>query len=149
VLIGSFFLAPTARALGREGQPFMDHLAGRRRIGVYFPAIAALTVLSGGALYWRDSGGLQLSWIVTPTGLGFTVGAVAGIATFILGGVLVGPSIAAQTAVQNELVASGLPMTDGQRQRLDRADRQMELANRIDLPLIVVAGVMMAVARYL
>jgi uncharacterized membrane protein len=148
-LVGSFFLAPTAKALGREAQPFMDHLANRRRIGVYFPAVAALTVVSGGAMYWRDSGGLQLSWITTPTGLGFSVGALAGIATFILGGLLVGPSIAAQTAVQNELVQSGGPPTEAQHDRLARADRQMRLANRIDLPLIVTAGAMMAVARYL
>jgi uncharacterized membrane protein len=28
-IIGSFFLAPTAKALGQAGQPFMDHLITR------------------------------------------------------------------------------------------------------------------------
>ena len=37
----------------------------------------------------------------------------------------------------------------GQRQRLERADRRMRLAYRIDLPLILLAGLMMAIARYL
>lgn len=148
-IVGSFFLAPTAKALGREAQPFMDHLAKKRRIGVFFPIVAALTVSSGAALYWRDSGGLQLAWITTPTGLGFTIGALAGIATFIGGAVLVGPSLTEQTAVQNELASSGAPATAAQRERLNRADRRMQLANRIDLPLIATAGVMMAIARYL
>jgi uncharacterized membrane protein len=58
-LIGSFFLQPTAQALGPAGQPFMDHLMKRRRLGVFFPIVAALTILAGAALYWRDSGGLQ------------------------------------------------------------------------------------------
>ncbi len=147
-LIGSFLPAPTAKALGRQAQPFMDHLAKRRRIGVYSPIIAALTILSGAALYWRDSGGLQVSWITTPTGLGFSMGALAGIATFIGGAVLVWPNIAAQTAVQNELAISVAAATDVQRGRLARAGRQMQLADRIDRPLIVTAGVMMAVARY-
>jgi hypothetical protein len=148
-IVGSFFLGPTAKALGREGAAFMDHLATRRRMGVFFPIVAMLTVLSGAALYWRDSSGFQLAWITSPTGLGFTLGAVAGISSLVLGFVLVGPSIAAQTAVQKELAASGGPATQAQARTLARADGKMQLANRIDLPLIMLAGLMMAVARYL
>lgn len=33
--------------------------------------------------------------------------------------------------------------------RLDRADRLMRLATRVDLPLILFAGLTMAVGRYL
>jgi hypothetical protein len=39
--------------------------------------------------------------------------------------------------------------TATQRERLDRADRRLKLAGRIDFPLLVVAGLAMAVARYL
>ena len=118
-------------------------------MGVFFPVLAALAILSGAGLYWIYLGGLTLEWIISPTGLGFTIGAVAAIATFVGGFILIGPSIAEQTAVQNELaVAGGEPMP-AQRQRLERADRRMKLANRIDLPLILLAGLMMAIARYL
>lgn len=34
-------------------------------------------------------------------------------------------------------------------ERLERADRRMRLAARIDLPLLLVAGLTMAVGRYL
>jgi uncharacterized membrane protein len=147
-IIGSFFLGPTAEALGRSGQPFMDHLMNRRRMGIFFPVVA-VTVLSGAALYWRDSGGLQAAWITSPSGLAFTIGGVAAIASFIGGLVLVGPSVAEQTAVQNELASGDGVPTEGQRRRLERADRLMRLATRLDLPLILLAGLMMAVARYL
>jgi uncharacterized membrane protein len=148
-IIGSFFLAPTASALGKSGQPFMDHLMNRRRMGVFFPIVAALTILAGAGLYWHDSGGLQADWITSPTGIAYTIGGLAAIISFVGGLVLIGPSIAMQTAVQNELAAGdGLP-TEAQRQRLERADRLMELANRIDLPLIVLAALTMAVGRYL
>jgi uncharacterized membrane protein len=148
-IMGSFFLQPTVKALGPKAQPFMDYLVTQRRLGVFFPVVAGLTILSGAALFWRDSGGLQLSWITTPTGLAFTIGALAGIASFVLGGILIGPSVAEKTSVQNELAASGGEPSEAQRERLVRADRKMELADRIDLPLLVVAGLLMAVARYL
>ena len=148
-IIGAFFLAPTAAALGKAGQPFMDHLMRRRRMGVLFPIIGALTVVAGAGLYWRVSGGLQGSWITSPTGLAFTVGAIAAIASFVLGFVLVAPSVALQSAVGNELAASGGEPSAEQRARLERADRLMRLATRIDLPLLLLAGLTMATARYL
>ncbi len=148
-IVGSFFLGPTAEALGRSGQPFMDHLMNRRRMGIFFPIVAAVTVLSGAALYWRNSAGLQSDWISTPPGLAFTIGGLAAIVAFIGGFVLIGPSVAEQTAVQNELAAGDGVPTEAQRKRLERANRRMQLSNRIDLPLLLLAGLTMAVARYL
>jgi len=109
-IIAGFFLAPTAAALGQAGQPFMDHLIRRRRMGIFFPIVAAMTILGGAALYWRDSAGLQAAWISSPTGLAFTIGGLAAIAAFVGGLVLIGPSVAEQTAFQNELArGDGVP----------------------------------------
>lgn len=63
--------------------------------------------------------------------------------------VLVGSSFAEQAAVQAELARGDGVLSESQRQRLARADRKMQLANRFDLPLILLAALMMAVARYL
>jgi hypothetical protein len=60
-----------------------------------------------------------------------------------------GPSIAAQTAVQQELASGDGVPTEVQRRRLEWADRRMRLANRVDLPLLLLAGLTMAVGRYL
>ena len=148
-IIGTFFLNPTAKALGPAAQPFMDHLSRQRRIGVFFPIVATLTVVAGAFLYWRASAGLSGTWITSPTGLAFTIGALCGIASLILGGVLVGPSIGEQVAVRNELAAGDGVPTDVQRQRLERAEAKMRLADRVDVPLILAAVVLMATARYL
>jgi hypothetical protein len=148
-IVSSFFLLPTAQALGPAGQTFMDQLLNRRRLGVFFPIVAALTILSGLALYWRDSNGLDPAWISSPSGLTFTIGGLAAIVAFVGGMVLIGPSIAEQTAVRNEMaVGAGVP-SEEQRRRLARADRRMQLANRIDFPLILLAGLTMAIGRYL
>lgn len=148
-IIGGFFLSPTAAAIGESAQPFMDHLMRRRRMGILFPIVAAFTILAGAGLYWRDSGGLRWTWITSPTGLAYTLGGVAAIVSFVLGFVLVGPSIGLQTAVRNELAASGGPPSADQLGRLQRADRSMRLATRVDLPLILFAALTMAVGRYL
>lgn len=147
-IIGSFFLQPTAAALGQAGQQFMDHLLKRRGLGIFFPIVATLTILSGAALYWRDSGGLQAAWVSTPSGLAFTIGGLSALVAWIGGFVLIGPSIATQAAVQAELAGGGIP-TDAQRRRLAGAEARMRLANRLDLPLLVVAALTMAVGRYL
>ena len=85
----------------------------------------------------------------SPTGLAFTVGGIAAVASFVLGFVLVAPSVALQTAVGNELAASGAEPNAEQNARLQRADGLMRLATRVDLPLILLAGLTMATARYL
>ena len=114
-----------------------------------FPIVAGLTVLSGAVLYWRDSNGLQGAWIGSPTGLAFTIGGLAAIAAFVLGGILIGPGIAEQTAVGRELAATNAEPTAEQRARLARAEGKLKLAGRVDMPLLLLAGLTMAVARYL
>jgi len=148
-IVSSFFLQPTVDALGARSQPFMQYLMVQRRLGVFFPVVAGLTILSGAVLYWRDSSGLQAAWIGSPTGLAFTIGGLAAIAAFVLGGILIGPGIAEQTAVRGEIAAGDGEPTPQQRERLARAEGKLTLAGRIDLPLLLLAGLTMAVARYL
>jgi hypothetical protein len=148
-IVGGFFLFPTAEALGPAGAPFMDYLTKRRRIGAYFPFVAFLTILAGAALYWRDSDGLNGAWIASPSGLAFTIGGLAAIVAFVGGMILIGPGAAAQAAIQKELAASGGPPSAEQSARLAWAAGRLRLASRIDLPLLLVAGLTMAVGRYL
>jgi hypothetical protein len=92
---------------------------------------------------------MQVSWMTSPTGLAFTLGGLAALAAFVGGLVLIGPAVAEQTTVQTELArGNGMP-TQSQRQRLARAEGRMRLANRLDLPLMLLAALTMAVARYL
>ena len=62
---------------------------------------------------------------------------------------LIGPGIAEQTAVQAELSGGDGVPNEAQRLRLARAEARMRLANRLDMPLLLLAGLTMAVARYL
>ena len=148
-IVSSFFLQPTVAALGMQAQPFIEHLMVRRKMGVMFPIVAGLTILSGAVLYWRDSNGLQAAWITSPTGLAYTIGGLAAIGAFVLGGILIGPAVGEQAAVARELAESKAEPTAEQNARLVRAAGKLKLAGRIDLPLLLLAGLTMAVARYL
>jgi hypothetical protein len=148
-VLGGFFLQPAAAALGPAGQSFMEYLIERRRMGVFFPIVATLTILGGAALYWVDSGGLQLGWITSPTGVAFTIGGLAALIAFVGGLILIGPSIAEQTALHAELAGGDGVATDDQRRRLARAEGRMRLASRVDMPLLLLSAVTMAIARYL
>ena len=148
-IVGSFFVFRAAEALGPASQPFMDQLVNKQRMGVFFPIVAGLAVVSGAALFWRDSAGLSSAWVTSPPGLAYALGGMAAITAFVGGMVLIGPSVAAQTAVAKELAAAGGVPTAEQRARLERADRRLWLADRIDMPLILLAGLTMAVGRYL
>jgi len=148
-IVTSFFVAPTAQALGRSGAAFLDHLMRRRGLGVLFPIVATLTILSGAALYWRDSGGLQPAWVTSSSGITFAIGGLAAIIAFVGGLVLIGPGIAAQTAVRRELADGDGAPTAAQQERLAWADRRLRLASRVDLPLLILAGLTMAIGRYL
>ncbi len=55
--------------------------------------------------------------------------------------------MAEQNAVQNELAPSSREASDRERERLERADRGMRRATCVDLPLILLAGLMLAVGR--
>ena len=145
--LSALFLDPTARALGPSGAAFMQQLL-RRGVALMFPIVATVTIVSGIALYWRDSGGLQAAWIGSPAGLTFTIGGLAAIGAFVGGMMLIGPSEAAKSAVHQELAASGAAPTAEQQARLDRADASMRLATRIDLPLLTLAALTMAIGRY-
>jgi hypothetical protein len=126
----------------------MDALM-RRGMGILFPIAAALTVLGGAILYWRDSDGLQWSWISSPTGIGFTVGAVAAVVSLVWGGTMVGPTTRKLEAIGVEIASSGGIATASQRAAVDVLRARLELFGKADLLLLGVAVITMATARYL
>lgn len=81
--------------------------------------------------------------------IGSTVGGVAALLAFLGGMALIVPAANEQTAVSRELEQGDGVLTAHHRERLERAERRLKLASRIDLPLLLVAGLTMAVARYL
>jgi uncharacterized membrane protein len=70
------FLGPTAGRVPGGGA-FMEAIATQSRFPAAIGAAAGTTMISGLILYGVDSRGFQGGWILSPTGIMFTIGALA------------------------------------------------------------------------
>lgn len=147
-VINVAFLLPAVRSNGREGQKFIQSLMVRQRFPIYINVAAWLTILAGILLYLRDSGGLQIRWITSPVGLGFTTGALAALAAALVGAIVMGPTGRRFGELNAAIQAQGEPPTDEQQSEMARLDARMSAGGRIDMILLTIALLSMATARY-
>jgi uncharacterized membrane protein len=142
------FFEPTIRAAGPAGGTVMGRLALTR-----FPVVMSLssifTVTAGFLLYISESSGFQLEWISTPAGITMTIGSLAGILAFLLGGFVQMPASARMAAIQKEIQASGNPPTASQLKELQDIQARVTRATRWGAVFMVIAVLGMAIAREL
>lgn len=143
----SAFVTPTAKAAGLEGGKYMQTLA-RSRLSASLSAAAGITVLSGFLLYWRDSGGFQAAWILSGQGLGYSLGAVAGLAAFAIGA-LTGRTVKRMGEVAAEMQAAGGPPSPAQMAEIQALQKKLADSGAWLAILLVIALLGMSVARYL
>jgi uncharacterized membrane protein len=139
----------TAKLSGAQGEEFFGRLMTVGRGAKYFEVIALTTVVAGVLLYVRASSGLQLAWIASPTGIGFSIGAAAAIVSLVWGGTMVGPTTERLQLLGAEIAASGGVPNAAQLATIERLRGRLEVFAKADLLLLGVAVMMMATARYL
>jgi uncharacterized membrane protein len=141
-----FYIEPTMNKLGPAAAPFVDELINVRKAPIYFAATSTLAVLGGVILYVRDAGGIQL-WTGT-TGTVFTIGAVAAIAAWFGGNVLIRAGVERVAAIGREMQAAGGPPSAELMARMHAAQQRLRTVGLWDLVLIFVAIIAMESARY-
>ncbi len=149
---GVFFVAfvgPTLQAFGPEGGKFFAHLVRQRKAVVWFVTVSTLTVVAGGFLYWRDSGGLDLDWIQTGFGIGLTVGAVAGITAWLLVLLVLTPTVNRLLELGGQVAGGGGPPSQELMTKLQATQSRQKRVSFAITTLILIAAVAMATARYL
>ena len=149
---GVFFVAfvgPTLQAFGPEGGKFFAHLVRQRKATIWFVAVSTLTVVAGGFLYWRDSGGLQLRWIQTGIGTGFTVGAVAGMIAWLLVLLVLTPTVHRLVGLGGQIAAAGGPPSQEQMTTLQALQSRVKRFSIVITIFLLLAAVAMSTARYL
>jgi uncharacterized membrane protein len=147
------FFGPAARAVAAEdpraSQKFVQTVMGRQRLTTAMGAAAGLTMLAGIMLYGIDSGGFRLSWITSGVGLGFTIGALAAIASAFVGGVILQPTSSRIGALGAAMAERGGPPSAEQQAEMGRLSARMNSVGRINITLLLIALLGMATARYL
>ena len=145
----ALFLEPSVRAAGPDGAKVMQGLMQRRYFNI-MPLIALLTILSGLALYWHVSGGLEPTWMRSRLGMSLTFGAVAAMVGFVIGVFVMRPIAlrlfalgpAAQQLPEGPEKAAAMA-------ELQRLRGRAMVSGRWVAALLGVAVTGMAVARYL
>lgn len=143
-----FFIEPSVKSLGPAGPKFMQELIGKRGYSQYMGIVSFLTVVSGALLYWNTSGGLNLNWITSGIGIGFTIGAVVSIVVFFLGILAIKPRGDRMGVLGKEIAMAGGPPSPAQQTELVRLEGELATLERIDFILLTIALITMATARY-
>lgn len=147
-LVSVAFITPAARASGPEGQRFVRTLMVERRLTLAVNVSSWLTIGAGALLYLRDSGGLQMSWITSGVGLGFSIGALAALVSVLLGMTVLGPTARRIGALGAAMQAGNGPASAERQAELSRLNARMGVATRINVVLLTIALLCMATARY-
>lgn len=142
------FIEPSAHATAPESGKFMQHFMERRRYSLAMSIVTTLTVVSGAWLYWQDSGGFQLAWLISGPGLGFGIGALAALVSYIIGIVVIGPVGKRISALGEAMQSAGGPPSAEQLAEMGKAQRAMSSVLRWDFGLLTIALLTMATARY-
>jgi hypothetical protein len=143
------YFEPSAKGLGPARSQFMQDLIGKHRYPVFMNASSMLCILAGLVLYWFSSGGLNLAWITSGPGLGFTLGSLAALAAFGIGFAAIRPRAERMGEVGAAIAAAGGPPTPQQGAELGRLEAEMHAYERWDVALLVLSLALMAVSRYL
>jgi len=144
VVLIALFIQPTVREIGPAGGQFMGHLLTKTRIATYFPAVAGLNVVAGLFLLWRNTTGGG-HWAGTRQGMTISIGALAAIIAFLVGGAMIGKSMG---EIAKILKASGGPPQGEAAARLGVYQGRIQRGTKIVVPLLVIAVITMAIGRY-
>lgn len=147
-LFTAFFLLPSLRAVGPAGGAVMEQIAQVRRLPLYMMGAMILTILSGIALYWRDSAGFNGAWMRSGPGITFSIGGLLGIVVAILGMVVITPAAKRLGMLAASMRAGGGPPSPEAMAEMQALQVRTAVLTRAGSLLLILATAAMAVARY-
>jgi uncharacterized membrane protein len=148
VALLAWFIIPAVEGAGPAGGGVMKFLLVKTKFGPYFPALAVLTVLSGITMYWWDASRSNGAFYASPMGITLGIGGLSGVVAMVLGGAVVGRAAAGMARVFRAIDAQGSPPTAEQTAELMTLRAKIQWASTIVLPLLLLAVIAMAIARY-
>lgn len=143
-----FFIKPSVQAIGPAGPEFMRSLAQRRKYPAFMMVTSSLTVLAGAVLLWATSAGLNHNWLRSGPGIGFTIGSIAALLSYLVGSIRIGPTSAKLARIGAEIESGGKPPSPEQARRLAALQKQLVSAELFSFVMLSIAMLTMATARY-
>ena len=144
VFMMAFFIGPAVAATGDAGQKFVGYLVGQLKLSTRLSAAAGSTVLAGAILYWIDSDGLSSAWTRSGAGTGFTIGALFGLAAFVLG-ILAGRAIRELGKLGAQTQGKPAPK---QMAQIGALQQRQTMLTKYTAYTLIASIIFMSVARY-
>ncbi|HJS29723.1 MAG TPA: hypothetical protein VJ768_08885 [Anaerolineales bacterium] len=141
------YLQPAIRATAPEGQKVMQYLVTRTRFTLTSYVAATLTVLSGLIMFGLLSQ-FRPEYFSTPYGTFLTIGALAGIAGWVLVIFVIRGTLKRMQAVGRQIQTQGGPPTAEQGAEMNALNARLSRYGQIGLILIAIALFGMSVAQY-
>jgi hypothetical protein len=143
-LLIALVLLPGVRKAGPGGERVLPMAAISQAM-----SLAALLTTVAGLLLYAWASRFAWGWIVSPLGVGLTLGSLAGLAAFLLGLLSTGPTVARIGALAGQMQAAGGPPKPEQLAEMGRLRAKLATSSTVSTILTTVSLVFMAVARYL
>jgi uncharacterized membrane protein len=149
MLLNAGFFLPAVRAAGPAGGQVMRQIVQVRRLPAFLNAAVILTLLTGGILFWRASGGLTASWFSSGAGMGWTIGSIAAIIAALLGHLVNAPTARRAGQLAAAAQTAGGPPSAETVAEMQFLQVRLLRATQLAAILLTVAAVAMGAARYL
>lgn len=142
------FIYPAVRASGPAGPRVMRQLMVHRRLTLGFSISAAITVLSGVAMYALIGAGGFAAWMHSRMGATLGVGAVAALVAATIGSGVAAPAGRRLQMLSSQMAtATGAPSPEHVAE-LARTQTMLGRASVASAVLLTIAAAAMAAARY-
>ena len=143
----AFFLFPTVQEMGPAGGQVMAGL-GKRKLMVWMPVAAILTMLSGLRLMSIVSGGFAAGYFSTPSGLTYGIAASLVILIFLHGFTVVRPATNRLGQIPGEMNAPGANK-EALGAEAKRLQAKVGFNVRLTAIVLLIAACGMALGRYM
>jgi len=143
------FIFPSIEATRPESTRFVQDLTGKRNLPLFMTLASVATVIGGLGLFGPATGMFDHDMMRAPHGIALSIGAVLALSAFIEGMIVTGPSAGKIGAIGKEIAASGKGPTPEQIQKMEALQTKMKKVGMRGTVLVVLAALLMAIARYL
>jgi len=147
VVLMTFFLTPTIRAMGPIGGQFVGALMQRTHLPVWLLGAGAITILSGLGLYWMFYAGI--AWDALGPHVAYGVGGILALFAFALGFLFSRPAGARFAALSKTIASQGAPPSPAQIAERDALSGRLATFALVNTFLLIGAAALVAVARYI
>lgn len=144
-ILMNLVIGPAIAATGDAGRQFAGHLITRTPFAKIMLGSGLVTVLAGSYLYGVNSNWFSSKWMMSGAGIGFGIGAAAGIMALIFG-FMINRISGALAALGAQIQGKPTDEQTAKMQELRKRQMSVTAANTI---FILLAVAFMALARFL